>query len=342
MEFSFLAAIVTVALSLQIEASEDDLTQWELFKVANAKKYNTPAEENKREAIFLNKLRYVREHNEKFKQGKVSFEVEINAFSDLDIEEFSAMMNGYKLPKGYKRTGDVFNASDYARLPGNVDWRKKGAVTKVKNQGRCGSCYTFSATGSLEGQHYLKSKKLVSLSEQNLVDCSKKEGNDGCNGGFTDYAFRYIQNNHGIDTEASYPYEALDNKTCRYNPKNKGATVNGFVDIPSGSEKALQQAVAKIGPISVGIDAEHYSFKHYHGGVYKEPACSKTNLNHAVLVVGYGSIKNEGDYWLVKNSWGTNWGMNGYILMARNDNNMCGIATMANYPKVNYPSLLPE
>uniref|UniRef100_A0A1B6EMQ3 Cathepsin L n=1 Tax=Cuerna arida TaxID=1464854 RepID=A0A1B6EMQ3_9HEMI len=334
MEFSFLAAIVTVALSLQIEASEDDLTQWELFKVANAKKYNTPAEENKREAIFLNKLQYVREHNEKFKQGKVSFEVEINAFSDLDIEEFSAMMNGYKLPKGYKRTGDVFNASDYARLPGNVDWRKKGAVTKVKNQGRCGSCYTFSATGSLEGQHYLKSKKLVSLSEQNLVDCSKKEGNHGCHGGLPDFAFHYIQKNHGIDTEASYPYEALDNKTCRYNPKNSGATVNGIVDIPSGSEKALQQAVAKIGPISVGIDAKHDSFQNYKGGVYKEPDCSKTKLNHAVLVVGYGSLKNEGDYWIVKNSWGTNWGMNGYILMARNNNNMCGIATMANYPKV--------
>ncbi|KAG8256917.1 hypothetical protein J6590_059867 [Homalodisca vitripennis] len=248
-------------------------------------------------------------------------------------KEFVTMMNGYKRPEGHQRPGDAFDDSENVRLPKNVDWRKKGAVTKVKNQGFCGACWAFSATGSLEGQQYLKSKKLVSLSEQNLVDCSTAEGNSGCHGGFMNRAFSYVQKNNGIDTEASYPYEG-NSGTCRYNPKNNGATDNGYVIITSGSEKALQKAVATIGPISVAIDDEDVAFQHYKSGVYQRGDCSSIYLNHAVLAVGYGSAKNGGDYWLVKNSWGRNWGMNGYIMMARNQNNMCGIATMASYPKL--------
>ncbi|KAG8256916.1 hypothetical protein J6590_059866 [Homalodisca vitripennis] len=242
-------------------------------------------------------------------------------------------MNGYKRPEGHQRTGDAFDDSENVRLPKNLDWRKKGAVTEVKKQGYCGSCWAFSATGSLEGQHYLKTKKLVSLSEQNLIDCSTAEGNNGCRGGLMNMSFSYVQKNKGIDTEASYPYEAK-NGTCRYNPKNKGATDNGYVEITSGSEKALQKAVATIGPISVAIDASHISFTHYKSGVYKDPDCSSIYIGHAVLAIGYGSAKKGGDYWLVKNSYGSDWGMNGYFMIARNHNNMCGIATAASYPKV--------
>ncbi|CAF1005410.1 unnamed protein product [Didymodactylos carnosus] len=195
-----------------------------------------------------------------------------------------------------------------------------------------GSCWAFSATGSLEGQHFKKYSALVSLSEQNLVDCSGKFGNMGCSGGLMDQAFAYIKANNGIDTEVSYPYEAR-NDVCRFNPENVGANDTGYTDIKSGSEADLQAAIATVGPISVAIDASHGSFQFYHSGVYNELQCSSVSLDHGVLAVGYDTTGTQ-DYYIVKNSWGTSWGNDGYIWMTRNKNNQCGIATMSSYPLV--------
>ena len=150
-----------------------------------------------------------------------------------------------------------------------------------------------------------------------------------------DSAFNYIIANNGVDTEASYPYETSCSYNCRYNANNKGATISSYYDVKSGSESGLQDAVGNVGPVSVAIDASKASFQLYKSGVYYEPSCSSTSLDHGVLAVGYGYSSSDGmNYWIVKNSWGTGWGQAGYIWMAKDMNNNCGIATAASYPIV--------
>ena len=313
--------------------------EWEAFKLTHSKKYASETEEKFRMKIFMENSHKIAKHNKLYAQGLVSYKLGINKYADMLHHEFQHTMNGYN--KSLLRVEDeslldvqpvTFIHPANVELPKQVDWRKKGAVTEVKDQGQCGSCWSFSATGALEGQHFRKTKKLVSLSEQNLIDCSSKFGNNGCNGGLMDNAFRYVQKTGGIDTESSYPYMG-EVEDCEYNPFTSGATDKGFVDIDSGDEDKLKAAVATIGPVSVAIDASQQTFQLYKEGVYSDPDCSPTNLDHGVLVVGYGTEDGQ-DYWLVKNSWGTTWGDKGYIKMARNKDNACGIATQASYPLV--------
>jgi cathepsin L len=252
----------------------------------------------------------------------------LNVFADLSNSEYQSLYLGTRFDASERlRKATPFTLT--APLADVVDWRTKGAVTAIKNQGQCGSCWSFSTTGSVEGVHFISSGTLVSLSEQNLMDCSTAYGNHGCNGGLMDNAFRYIIANHGIDTEDSYPYTAR-NGVCHFNTANIGATITSYKDVSAGSEDALASAV-NTQPISVAIDASHMSFQLYKSGVYYEPACSPSRLDHGVLAVGYGS-DGSSDYWIVKNSWGTVWGTQGYIQMSRNKNNNCGIATMSSYP----------
>jgi cathepsin L len=278
----------------------------------------------KRYNIFKSNLDFINAHN----KANKTFTVGMNKFGDLSIKEFSKIYLGTRITK---QVPAHVRKTSTRGLPASVDWRQKGAVTHVKNQGQCGSCWSFSTTGSVEGCHFLSTQKLVSLSEQNLVDCSTAQGNQGCDGGLMDDAFQYIISNGGIDTESSYPYTAEDG-TCSYSASNSGATIKGYTDVNSGDEGDLQKKVAAT-PTSVAIDASHNSFQFYTSGVYNEPDCSTSQLDHGVLAVGYGHDSSSGsDYWLVKNSWGTDWGQQGYIWMSRNANNQCGIATAASIP----------
>jgi len=254
--------------------------------------------------------------------------LKMNQFGDLTSAEWSDMYLGFKPKSGNQ--GGIPWTSPRNDLPVSYNWTAKGAVTPVKNQQQCGSCWAFSTTGSTEGCHQITTGDLVGLSEQNLVDCSTSQGNTGCDGGLMTDAMTYIITNGGIDTEISYPYTAEDG-TCAFNAKNVGATLKNFTNIPTGSESDLQQSVS-LGPTSVAIDASQSSFQFYSSGVYYDAACSSQSLDHGVLAVGWGTDPTGGDYWLVKNSWGEVWGLDGYIWMSRNKNNNCGIATMATLP----------
>uniref|UniRef100_A0A6C0KA89 Peptidase C1A papain C-terminal domain-containing protein n=1 Tax=viral metagenome TaxID=1070528 RepID=A0A6C0KA89_9ZZZZ len=248
--------------------------------------------------------------------------MDIHSTFSLGINEFSDTAHRRGHPFSPQRDCGQFKPTGKT-VPTSVDHRTDGLVTPVKNQGNCGSCWAFSTTGSVEGLNALVSGDLVSLSEQQLVDCSRSEGDNGCYGGLMDYAFEYIIDN-GICTEEDYPYIAHE-KVC--SNCTDAVYIKNCADVKPMSDEALQEAVAKQ-PVSVAIEADSASFQSYSGGVYDSPECG-TNLDHGVLVVGYTP-----DYWIVKNSWGESWGENGYINIARDGSSegMCGILLQPSFP----------
>ncbi|THD22568.1 Cathepsin L [Fasciola hepatica] len=308
---------------------------WKLFNMAFNKGLSE-MESKFRFDIFKQNYRMIMEHNVKYEQGLTSYRMDINAFSDKTNEELKSL-RGIRMPTGGLMRRFLYTHSN-GTPPDSIDWRDKGAVTDVKNQGNCGSCWAFATTGAIEGHQFNKYGKLYSLSEQQLVDCSAEDGNNACNGGLMDFAFKYIQEAGGIETESCYPYVSgrtgHENK-CSLNRTCFVAHVKGYRDLPKADELALMSAVGLEGPVAIAINAGLPSFSFYASGVYEDVQCGgeEDDLDHGVLVVGYGR-ENGIDYWLVKNSWGPHWGEKGYIKMRRNKHNMCGVATVASYPLV--------
>lgn len=222
------------------------------------------------------------------------------------------------------------------QVPDYVNWVALGGVTPVKNQGSCGSCWAFSTTGSLEGAKFIKTGELVSLSEQNLLDCDHEDL--ACNGGLMDDAFKFDEKNGGLCSEDDYPYKAKQGREC--NPMKcedvPGTEVTAFYDVPPGEVDTMVRALA-MQPVSVAIQADQFAFQFYSSGVLTDDKCGE-NLDHGVLAVGYGSdFETNEPYFLVKNSWGETWGESGFIRLSRNsknENGMCGILKMASYPEV--------
>jgi len=273
---------------------------------------------------------FVEQHN----NGNNTYEVELNKFADLTQGEYKMIYLGYKPDL---RTPSEIEALALNKVgpalakvgvypTGSLDWVNLGAVVAVKDQGQCGSCWAFSAVASTEGTVFLKHGALISLSEQELVDCGGKYGNLGCNGGLMDRAFKYIEAN-GLCTESAYPYKAKDGTcqktSCTASPNSQ---IKSYVDV-AHTEAALG-AASDIEPISIAIEADQSGFQLYKSGVFSG-VCGKT-LDHGVTLVGYGTDNGQ-DYWKVKNSWGTSWGEAGYIRMIRNKDE-CGIADEPSYP----------
>ncbi|KAM7054670.1 cathepsin S-like isoform 1-T1 [Molossus nigricans] len=304
---------------------------WDLWKKTYGKEYKDKNEEEARRLIWEKNLKFVMLHNLEHSMGMHSYDLGMNHLADMTSEEVMSLMSSLRVPSQWQRNV-TYKSNPNQKLPDSVDWRDKGCVTSVKNQGCCGSCWAFSAVGALEAQLKLKTGKLISLSPQNLVDCAtQKYHNKGCRGGYPTQAFQYIIDNNGIQSEASYPYKGVDGK-CQYNSNYRAATCSKYTKLPSGREDALKEVVANKGPVSVCIDASRPSFFLYKSGVYYDRTCT-LRVNHAVLVVGYGNLNGK-DYWLVKNSWGLHFGDQGYIRMARNSRNHCGIASYASYPEI--------
>ncbi|XP_050385198.1 zingipain-2 [Argentina anserina] len=258
----------------------------------------------------------------------LSYKLTDNIFADMTNQEFTATHLGFQAAKNPKTK---FRYEGKGDLPTTVDWRKNGSVTPVRDQGRCGSCWAFSAVAAVEGLHKIKTGKLVSLSEQQLVDCDINTGNKGCRGGFMDNAFDYIKK-YGITTRRDYPYTGSDGTCNKAKQKNITVKICGYETVPDNDEKSLQAAVAHQ-PVSVAIDAAGFAMQLYSSGVFSGVLCGKS-LNHGVTAVGYGE-ENGSKFWIVKNSWGRNWGESGYIRMTRDSTDKegaCGIAMMSSYP----------
>ncbi|CAH1391947.1 unnamed protein product [Nezara viridula] len=277
----------------------------------HGKSYHSVEEEHLRMNIFSHHLKMIEEHNAKFEAGLVTYSMAMNRLGDMLPEEVAQL--GFNGRNEMRQVPNfTFLPPANVEIPKSIDWRQSGAVTPVKDQDVCGACWAFSSTGAIEGQLFRKTGKLVSLSEQQLIDCSRSYNNSGCKGGLMYKSFNYLKDVEGLESEDSYPYKSMDNR-CRYKKNNivPGTKVQAYTYIQSMDDDALKAAVATVGPISIAVTAGNPGFKFYRRG--------------------YGSDNGE-DYWLVKNSWGTEWGENGFMRLTRAKKNACGISSMAIYP----------
>ncbi|KAI3916018.1 hypothetical protein MKW98_004459 [Papaver atlanticum] len=328
LDFSIIDTTSAVS-STRTEKEMNDL--YESWLIKHGKVYNALGEKERRFEIFKDNLKFIDEYNS---QIGLSYKVGLNKFADLTNDEYRKMYLGTKIDSKrslYSPKSDRYSVRDGDDLPDSIDWRTKGAVAPVKDQGSCGSCWAFSTIAAVEGINKIVTDDLISLSEQELVDCDTSY-NEGCNGGLMDYAFQFIINNGGIDSEEDYPYKARDGTCDSYRKNAKVVSIDGYEDVPVNDEKALQKAVANQ-PIAVAIEAGGRAFQLYSSGIFSGK-CG-TSLDHGVAAVGYGSEDGK-DYWIVKNSWGASWGEKGYIRMERNladtTTGKCGIAMEASYP----------
>ncbi len=331
---------IPIVFSSALDENIDNIDFWKSFLSFQArfkKIYPSETDLQQRFEIFKENVINIFKHN---LEKKENYTMGINQFTDLTSSEFEKdVIRGGFIGSTSSSLRGKSKCSQYTyqqiKVPSSIDWRELGAVTPVKDQGQCGSCWSFSATGAMEGAWAITTGNLVSLSEEQLVDCSKRYGNLGCNGGLMDNAFQYAIDN-GMCVESDYPYTASagSSGSCQ-STCDPEVTVKDCADVPANNQLALKEAVS-FGPVSIAIEADQRIFQSYSSGVITSSSCG-TELDHGVLIVGYGT-ENGVDYWLVKNSWSTTWGDEGYVKIERsdstNDIGICGIAAQPSFPIV--------
>lgn len=330
--FLFTSFLTILAGENGLLGEVDEWKQFAFFQEKFVKKYDTIKELETRFKIFRDNLRTIIIHNLDYNQN---FTMGVNQFTDLTSEEFKTVYVSGLKSKVEASGCKTFSSGAATGLPDSIDWRNKGAVTSVKNQGQCGSCWTFSATGAIEGAWAISSGKLVDLSEEQLVECAGlRYGSMGCNGGQMEGAFKYVIDK-GQCALSSYPYTSGNGKSDSCEKCTSVAYISSCSDVKPNDQISLKAAVAQQ-PVSIAIEADTKYFQSYSSGILTSSSCG-TKLDHGVLIVGYGTEDGQ-DYWLVKNSWGTSWGDNGYVKIARsestNDAGVCGIAMQPSFPSV--------
>ncbi|XP_057949837.1 ervatamin-B-like [Malania oleifera] len=317
----------TMSRSLQETSMQERHEQW---MARYGRRYNSSAEKQRRFMIFKKSVEFVEKFNSAVNR---SYTLGVHQFADLTEEEFLATHTGYSMPFDKMSTEPTpFRYESMTDVPSRIDWRERGAVTSVKHQHECGCCWAFSAVAAIEGIIKLKYDKLISLSEQQLVDCNTYGMSRGCGGGWMNDAFNYVLQNQGISSEETYPYQGFDGNCDTQRAASPSAKISGYENVPSNDEASLLNAVANQ-PVSITIDASGEYFMHYNGGIFRGPCGS--GHNHAVTIVGYGVEENGAKYWLIKNSWGEQWGENGYMRLQRDyedPRGLCGIAMYPTYP----------
>ncbi|KAJ8664938.1 hypothetical protein QAD02_006600 [Eretmocerus hayati] len=324
-----LLCVVIIQAKLPADVSKRLDDYWHMYKMEHHKTYTGRVEEARRAAWEENLLK-IYHHNLLAAAGHHEYILRDNHIADLNTPEYLREL--VRLTPSRQRRLDndemvaavLHNPKD---IPSSLDWRERGFVTKPENQRDCGSCYAYSIAGSISGQIFKQTGVVVPLSEQQLVDCSTQTGNLGCQGGSLRNTLRYLERARGLMTDATYPYTAKQG-TCKYQKNLSVVNITNWAILPARDERALEAAVATVGPIAASINASPKTFQLYHSGVYDDHGCSSDVVNHAMLIVGYTPTE-----WILKNWWGSNWGENGYMRLKKGSNR-CGIANYAAYAKV--------
>lgn len=302
---------------------------WQQFKEKFNKTYTGSHDERRRRAWHDN-LERIEKHNREAEEGIHSFYIEDNHLSDMSSTLYHQRMVKL-IHSRHRKTPDAEVVGDFYHkihhLPEEMDWRKEGFVTPVYNQKDCGSCYAFSIASVLQAQIFRETNKLIPLSSQQIVDCSTSTGNYGCGGGSLRNTLKYLDKSGGLMAYSDYPYIAQQ-KRCQFEKERSMVNVSSWAILPARDERAMEIAIAKIGPIAASINASPHTFQLYHKGLYDDIACSSNTVNHAMLIVGYTK-----DAWILKNWWGSHWGEQGYMRLKRNKNR-CGVANYVAYALV--------
>ncbi|KAH8287948.1 hypothetical protein KR018_008864 [Drosophila ironensis] len=325
--FTCLCGFAASELSNGNASTFDFQTEFENFKNSNNKKYLRNYDEMRSYKAFEENFKIIEEHNQNFQEGQTSFRLKPNIFADMSTDGY---LKGYlRLVKSQKVEGadnvaEIVGSPLMSNLPDSLDWRQKGFVTPAHNQQTCGSCYAFSIAGTIEGQVFKRTGKILGLSEQQIVDCSVSHGNQGCVGGSLRNTLTYLQSTGGIMRAEDYKYVSRKGK-CQFVRELSVVNVTSWAILPAQDEQAIQAAVTHIGPVAISINASPKTFQLYSDGIYDDPMCSSASVNHAMLIVGYGK-----DHWILKNWWGQFWGESGYMRIKKGVN-MCGMANYAAY-----------